>query len=177
MLSLRDAMDRLLGESFIRPWFGEGAPFGGEALVFDMRETDNEVIVEAAVPGVKPEEIEVQVTGNTLTIKGERKEKKEEKRGAYLYQEQKFGDFSRSVTLPVEVNVDKACTEFENGVLTLTLQVGSRQAQDYQDQGQVSLACEMDSEELRGYWYFPLSPSSIPQAPRCDEGWNDSGRG
>jgi HSP20 family protein len=66
MVSLRDAMDRLLGESFIRPWFGQGTLFGGEALALDMYETGDEVVVEATVPGVKPEEIDVQVTGNVL---------------------------------------------------------------------------------------------------------------
>jgi len=121
MVSLRDAMDRLLGESFIRPWFGRGTLFGGEALALDMYETGNEVVVEATVPGVKPEEIDVQVTGNTLTIKGERKEEKKEERASYIYQERSFGSFCRSVTLPTEVDVDKANAEFEHGVLTLTL--------------------------------------------------------
>jgi len=121
MLSLRDAMDRLLSESFIRPWFGRGTLFDAKALALDMYETDSDVVVEATVPGVKPEEIDVQVTGNVLTIKGERKEEKKEEKAAYIYQERSFGSFCRSVTLPTEVNVDKATAEFESGVLTLTL--------------------------------------------------------
>jgi HSP20 family protein len=74
MVSLRDAVDRLMGESLIRPWHGPGMYFGSEALALDMHETDTEVVVEARVPGVKPEEVNVQVTGDVLTIKGERKE-------------------------------------------------------------------------------------------------------
>lgn len=72
-------MDRLLGESFIRPWPGLGTFFGGEGLALDMYETDNEVVIEATVPGVRPEEVDVQVTGNVLTIKGEWREEKKEK--------------------------------------------------------------------------------------------------
>jgi HSP20 family protein len=121
MISLRDAMDRLLGESFIRPWLGRGTLFGGEALALDMYETDNDVVIEATVPGIKPEEIDVQVTGNVLTIKGERKEEKKEEKASYIYQERSYGSFSRSVTLPTEVDVDNAAAEFEQGVLTLTL--------------------------------------------------------
>lgn len=121
MVSLRDAMDRLLGESFIRPWSGLGTFFGGEALAVDMYETEQEVVVEATVPGVEPEEIDVQVTGSTLTIRGERKGEKKEEKASYIYQERTFGSFSRSVTLPTEVDVDKATAEFEHGVLTLTL--------------------------------------------------------
>jgi len=121
MLSLRDAMDRLLGESFIRPWSRLGTFFGGEALALDMYETDNDVVIEATIPGVKAEEIDVQVSGNVLTIKGELKEEKKEKKASYIYQERRFGSFSRSVTLPTDVDADKAAAEFEHGVLTLTL--------------------------------------------------------
>ena len=121
MISLRDAMDRLLGESFIRPWIGRGTFFGGEAFALDMYETDNDVIVEAPLPGVKPEEIDIQVSGNVLTIKGERKEEKKEEKASYVYQERSFGSFCRSVTLPTEVDVNKADAAFEHGVLTLTL--------------------------------------------------------
>jgi len=78
-------------------------------------------VVEAAVPGVKPEEIDVQVSGNVLTLKGERKEEKKKEKASYIYQKRSFGSFTRSVTLPTEVDVDKAKAEFEHGVLTLTL--------------------------------------------------------
>ncbi len=81
MVSLREAMDRLFEESFLRPdLFGTGETAAG-ALPLDMYETENDVVVKASVPGVKPEDIEVTVTGDLLTIKGEFKsEEKTEKR-------------------------------------------------------------------------------------------------
>ena len=121
LVSLRDAMDRLLGEGFVRPWSNLGTIFGGESPALDMYETDNDVIVEAVLPGVKAEEVDVQVAGNVLTIKGERKEEKKEEKASYIYQEQRYGSFCRSLTLPTEVDVDEAKAEFEHGVLTLTL--------------------------------------------------------
>lgn len=121
MLSLRSAMDRLLGESFVRPWSGQEPLFGREVLPLDLRDTGKEIVIEAAIPGVTPEEVDIQITGNVLTIKGERKEEKEEKEGTYIYREQSFGSFSRSVTLPTEVDVGRTKAEIQNGVLTLTL--------------------------------------------------------
>lgn len=121
MLSLRDAMDRLLGESFIRPRAALDTFFGGQAPALDMHETDDQVVVEASIPGVKLEEIDIQVTGNVLTIKGERKEEKTEEKANYIYREQAFGSFCRSVTLPSDIDVEKAQAQFEHGVLTLTL--------------------------------------------------------
>jgi HSP20 family protein len=121
LISLRDAMDRLWRESFVRPWSRVGTFFGGESLALDMYETGSEVVVEAVLPGVKPEEVDVQVTGNVLTIKGERKEEKKEETAAYIFQERSYGSFCRSLTLPTKVDVDQAKAEFENGVLKLTL--------------------------------------------------------
>ena len=92
-------------------------------LPMDMYETENDVVVKAAVPGVKPEDIEVTVTGDLLTIKGEFKtesEKGDEKRNWHR-QERRYGSFSRQVTLPVGVNTDACQADFENGVLTLQL--------------------------------------------------------
>jgi HSP20 family protein len=125
LMSLRDSMDRLMdrlwGEGRGWPWPRPEMIFGGEALALDMYETDDAIVVEAAVPGVQPEEIDVQVSGSTLTIKGERKEEKREEQASYIYKERRFSSFSRSVTLPTAVNVDQATAEFEHGVLMLTL--------------------------------------------------------
>ena len=123
MLSLRDAMDRLFEESFLRPgFFGAGDSASG-MLPVDLYETENEIVVKAAIPGVKPEDIDVTVTGDLLTIKGEFKsemEKKDEKRN-YHRQERRYGSFSRQVTLPAGVNADACQADFDNGVLTLKL--------------------------------------------------------
>ena len=123
MMSLRDAMDRLFEESFLRPGFFGANESGAAMLPMDMYETENEVIVKAAVPGVKPEDIEVTVTGDLLTIKGEFKTESEngdEKRNWHR-QERRFGSFSRQVTLPAGVNTDACQADFEDGVLTLQL--------------------------------------------------------
>ena len=88
MVSLREAMDRLLEKSFLRPDLFGGGETPATALPLDMYETENDVVVKASVPGVKPEDIEVTVTGDLLTIKGEFKsEEKTEKRN-FIRQEQ-----------------------------------------------------------------------------------------
>jgi HSP20 family protein len=121
MTSLREAMDRLFEDSFIRPgWF---APVWGgtEMLPVDVYETADQLVVKAAVPGVKPEEIEVTVTGDLLTIKGEFKAEEKVEKGNYLRQERRHGNFYRQVGLSASVDADKAKATFENGVLTLEL--------------------------------------------------------
>jgi HSP20 family protein len=121
MVSLREAMDRLFEESFLRPGlFGMGdSP--AAALPVDLYETDSDVVVKATVPGIKPEDIEVTITGDLLTIKGEFKsEEKTEKRN-YLRQERRFGSFCRQVGLPSSVDTANAKATFEQGVLTLEL--------------------------------------------------------
>jgi len=122
LISLRDAMDRLFEESFVRPSRLLGAPVAG-TVPLDIYQQDNNIIVKASVPGVKPEDIEVTVLGDTLTIKGEMKEEKEIKEEHVIRRERRFGAFSRSVTLPTPVDTNKASATFENGVLTLTLPV------------------------------------------------------
>jgi HSP20 family protein len=123
MVSLRDAMNRLFEESFVAPlgtqvFRREGA----EAPAMDVYETDNELVVESSLPGVKPEEVDISVTGNTLTIKAEtKKEEEKDEKGKYYCRERRYGLFQRSVSLPVEVDANKAEAVFDNGVLKLTL--------------------------------------------------------
>ena len=121
LVSLREAMDRLFEESFVRPRAGWLAPLGDGSLAVDMYETDEEVIVKTTVPGVKSEDIDVSITGDVLTIKGETKAEEKVEKANYIRQERRYGAFSRSLTLPSTVVADKATAEFENGVLTLTL--------------------------------------------------------
>ncbi|MBC7260093.1 MAG: Hsp20/alpha crystallin family protein [Chloroflexi bacterium] len=121
MVSLREAMDRLFEESFVRPFGPLFRAEGVSTLAIDMYETDNDVVVKASVPGVKAKDLDITVTGNMLTIKGEVKEESEGKKGDYHYRERRYGAFQRSVTLPVDVQADKAEATFEDGVLTLRL--------------------------------------------------------
>jgi len=90
-------------------------------LPVDMYQTADDVVVKAALPGIKPEEVDITITGDTLTIRGEQKEEQEVKEDDYFYKERRYGTFSRSVAMPVKVKSDKAEAVFENGVLTLTL--------------------------------------------------------
>ena len=120
-VTLRDAMDRLFDEAFTRPW---GLTDGGRlglAPSVDMFETENDVVVRASLPGMKADNVEINVTGEMLTIKGETQEKSDVKEKAYHIREQRWGSFERSVALPTTVLSDKAKAEFEDGILTITL--------------------------------------------------------
>lgn len=93
----------------------------GAALAVDMYETDDDVVVKTALPGIDPDDVEISVTGDSLTIKGETKAEEEVEKGNYVCRERRFGAYSRSLTLPVSVKAEKAEAEYENGVLTLRL--------------------------------------------------------
>jgi HSP20 family protein len=119
MMTLREAMDRLFNDAFTRPLSRDGGSWSVPAE--DMYQTDEEIVVKAALPGIKAEEVQINVTGEVLTIKGEVKQEEEAKEKAYHLREQRWGMFERSLSLPTEVIADKARAAFENGVLTITL--------------------------------------------------------
>ena len=120
LVSLRDAMDRLFEESFVR-MRGWPSLFGAETLAIDMYETPDSVVIKTAVPGVKPEDIDISITGDVLTIKGETKVEEKVEKENYICQERRYGAFQRSVPLPGSLLTDKAEATFENGILTLTI--------------------------------------------------------
>ncbi|MHB1007614.1 MAG: Hsp20/alpha crystallin family protein [Chloroflexota bacterium] len=117
LLSLRDAMDRLFEEGLSHSPMWRGM----SSLPVDMYQTDKDVIVKASLPGVKPENLDISVTGEVLTIKAETKGEEKIEREDYFFQERRSGMFTRSLTLPVSVDADGAHAKFEDGVLTLTL--------------------------------------------------------
>jgi len=121
MMTLRDAMDRLFDDAFTRPLrMYDGGQMSMPAV--DMYQTDNEIVVKAAVPGAKADDVQINVTGEVLTIKGALGEKEEEvKEKAYHLRERRWGMFERTIALPTDVIADKAKAEFENGILTITL--------------------------------------------------------
>ncbi len=121
LISLREAMDRLFEESVVRPQAGELGPRMMGTLAVDMYETDEAVVVKTAIPGVDPEDIDISVTGDTLTIKGETRAEEEVEEENYVCRERRYGAFSRSLTVPVAIEADKADAEFDDGILTLTL--------------------------------------------------------
>ena len=98
--------------------------YGGEALALDVYETDDSVVVKTTVPGVKPEDIDITITGNSLTIKGETQAEEKVEKGDYIRQERGFGSFQRSVHLPDGLMADKAEASFKDGVLTLKVEAG-----------------------------------------------------
>lgn len=117
MMTLRQAMDRLFEDSFVRPWRGvEGA---STYLPLDIYTTNDAVIIRAAVPGVSPDDVEVTVEGSTVTIRGETKTPQVE--GNFLLQERRYGPFARAIDLAMPVQADKAEAKFENGVLVLSI--------------------------------------------------------
>lgn len=121
LVSLREAMDRLFEESFVRPREGILTPAGVNTLAVDMCETPEEVVVRTALPGVDPADIDVSVIGDTLTIKGETKSEKEEEGTNYIRRERRYGSFSRSLAIPTNVVADKAVADFSKGILTLRI--------------------------------------------------------
>ena len=121
LVSLRRAMDRLFEDSFVFPSRILDTSGDGVATSIDMYHTANDVVVKVTLPGVEPEAVDITITGNTLTVKGEAKAEEEVQRESYLYHEHRYGDFSRSVTLPGGLNTDKTEATFDNGMLTLTI--------------------------------------------------------
>jgi len=121
MMTLREAMDHLFNDAFTRPLSLNGGNWSIPAV--DMYQTDNEVVIKAALPGIKAEEVQINITGEMLTIKGEVKQREdvENKEKSYHLREQRWGVFERSISLPTEVVADKAKADFENGILTITL--------------------------------------------------------
>jgi len=119
MMSLREAVNRMFDES-LTPWrravWGEGVM----SVPIDMYETDDEVVVTAELPGIKPEDVDIRVTGNTLSIKGEIKQEQEETRGSVHYRERRYGSFERSIVLPANVDTEKVDATFESGILRIT---------------------------------------------------------
>ena len=124
-LSLREAVDRLMQDSFVLPTTPLWRAAEGQ-LALDIYEKDDKIIVEAAVPGFKPEEIDISITGDTLTLKGEVKQETETKEKNYLRHERVFGSFQRVVQLPEDLDADKAEAKFENGLLTMVIPKSER---------------------------------------------------
>jgi HSP20 family protein len=121
MVSLRQAMDRLFEDSFVTPFNWRNV--SGETLTppIDVHETPEEVVVTASLPGMKPDDVQITMTGQTLTLRGEFKSDEKIERDQYLYRERRFGTFNRTLQLPVRVEGDRAEATFEDGVLRLRI--------------------------------------------------------
>jgi HSP20 family protein len=120
MMSLRHQMDRLLDDPFhFLP--GEPMEFPAWDLALDVLEKEDAFEVKTSIPGMKPEEIDITLRDNILTISGETKHEEEREEERYHLREMRYGKFSRSVRLPVPVKEEKIDATYDQGVLTLHL--------------------------------------------------------
>ena len=117
---LRREMDRLWDDYFGSGRRGLQPPQAEFAPVVDVKETAEAVVVKAEVPGMDAKDINISVTGEVLTIKGEKKSEREEKEENYHVVERSYGSFSRSLALPGAVDLDKIEAKYDKGVLTVT---------------------------------------------------------
>lgn len=116
---MRKEMDRLWDSFFERrPRTGD---MGEWYPSLDVAETKNDVVIKAEVPGMDPKDIDISLSNGVLTIKGEKKQEREEKEGDYHFTERSFGTFTRAIQLPAEVQSEKIEASYKNGVLKIIL--------------------------------------------------------
>lgn len=117
--SLQNEMNRMMDRIFRE---GNLTETGMWLPPIDLSETNDKITVKAEIPGIDPKDIDISIQENTLFLKGEKREEKEEKGKNYYRIERQYGSFSRSVVLPATVDTDKVTAECKNGVLEITLQ-------------------------------------------------------
>lgn len=118
LLTLRSAMDRLFDETFFRPVAGSTSE-DSLAMPLDIYTTQDALVVEAALPGIRPDEVEVSILGDTLTLTAASGGETNEERNGYHVREVRRGRFTRTVTLPSGLRTDGATATFEHGMLKL----------------------------------------------------------
>jgi HSP20 family protein len=123
LLTMRDQMDRMMEDAWGTSWGRRGGSWDGGVAAFpiDVYQTDKEYVVKGTLPGVKPEDLDVSIVGETLTIKATAHESQEAKEEDWLLRESRYSNYSRTVTLPSQVQADKVDASLENGVLTLRI--------------------------------------------------------
>ena len=119
MRSLRNEMNRLFEEAFDEMPLNRWQTSTNWGLAVDVSENDEVFLITASVPGVNPDDIEITISDNVLTIKGEFKSEETIEEEKYHLRERRYGSFGRSLTLPVAVNADEVDASYENGVLKL----------------------------------------------------------
>jgi HSP20 family protein len=121
-LSLRDAMGRLFEQAVLQPTGDSGSPANGAfAPALDVHETQDAYTVTASLPGVRPEDVNIQYQQGVLSISGSMQEEQQREQGTYHLRERRRGRFSRTINLPDWVDADRAQATFEHGVLELRL--------------------------------------------------------
>lgn len=119
-MRLTELMDRLFDETFSRSGF---APASGDVLAvpMDVQAKDDEYVIYASLPGLKADDLDVEVLGNTVTVRGEIFAPPAEDKASWLLQERAYGKFSRSLSLPAELDATKVDASLDNGLLVLRL--------------------------------------------------------
>lgn len=122
-------IDRLFERFFDEPFLGQGwlpaqlgSWAGGWSPSVDVSEGDDAITVRMELPGVDPKDIDVSLSGDALTVSGEKKEESEERREGYYHAERRFGSFRRTVPLPAPVDQEKIAAEYDKGVLTVRVE-------------------------------------------------------
>ena len=120
LFGLRRAVDRLFDDDFLRPRFALRTVTGAEPAL-DVTTTRDELVVRASLPGWKPEDVEITLTGTTLTISGEMKEEERREDESWIVSEIRHGSFSRTIELPDGLVGERATASHELGVLTVRI--------------------------------------------------------
>ncbi|MDA0987899.1 MAG: Hsp20/alpha crystallin family protein [Chloroflexi bacterium] len=121
LVGMRGTVDRFLEHGSPHPHGPWVALWSNNTLSLDAYETPESLVIKAAVPGVRPEDVDVTVTGNVLTIKGEAGSEGEVEERSYLIRERRYGAFSRTLNLPKGLKTDEIEATYGEGVLTLTI--------------------------------------------------------
>ena len=126
LASFRQTMDRFMGDALggldgdgNRRWMGEEQ--GARNVALDIMEGPDHFVVKAAVPGYRPDDVEITVENDVLTLKGQHRDEQKNEQGEYLRREIRWGSFERSMRIPPTVDAEQAHAEFQDGVLTLSL--------------------------------------------------------
>jgi HSP20 family protein len=119
MMSLRDEMNRLFEQAFEDMPLSRRQSAANWGLALDVSENDEAFVVTASIPGVDPDDIDITISDNVLTIKGEFKVDETIEEENYHIRERRYGNFGRSLTLPVAVQADEVNASYENGILKL----------------------------------------------------------
>lgn len=119
MRRMHDMLDRIMDRTVLDTGVDSG--LHEDILPVDVFQTDDDVVIEATAPGIKSDDLDISVTADSVTIRGEISEEREEEGRRYHVRERRYGSYARSIALPTPVNAEKANAVFENGILTLTL--------------------------------------------------------
>jgi HSP20 family protein len=120
LVSMRTAMDRFFDDDF-RPFQWLSGSYAGPALPLDVTTDADSVTIEAALPGIRPDDVDITVENGAVTISGKTADERTADEGSYVLQEIRRGSFSRTVALPNGLEPDKAKATFENGILRLEI--------------------------------------------------------